>query len=185
MDFIFQPGAFWLVIVDNRCTVLRIHSSSDKCQFPGESGEHPLDRVQEWLSPVWTATMLKCVQCLKKVAQKLQPGVRLEICDECRSAAGAPRPMSYWLGYLEDQPEVLQVVENGVRLPGKQETYPLRQVRKWLMPIWGPDMVYCPGCCQAKPKKDMVFLFRRSPKGICKDCSGNFDFEDAGQTACA
>src|ERR1035441_10874348 len=79
MDAIFQPGDCWLVIVDNRCTVLRIHHSSNKCQFPGESGEHPLDRVQEWLSPVWTATMLKCVRCLKRVAQKLQPGVRLDI----------------------------------------------------------------------------------------------------------
>ena len=45
MDVIFQPGACWLVIVDNRCTVLRIQSSN-KCQFPGESGEHPLDRYR-------------------------------------------------------------------------------------------------------------------------------------------
>jgi hypothetical protein len=87
--------------------------------------------------------------------------------------------MSYWLACLDGQPEVLQVVENGVRLPGKPETYPLQQVREWLMPIWGPDMAYCPGCCQAKPKQDIVFFFRRSLKGICKDCIENFDFEDA------
>src|ERR1035438_7459626 len=72
MDAIFQPGACWLVIVDNRCTVLRIHNSN-KCQFPGESGEHPLDRVQEWLSPVWTATMLKCVRCLGRGDARVPP----------------------------------------------------------------------------------------------------------------
>jgi hypothetical protein len=44
-------------------------------------------------------------------------------------------------------------------------------------------MAYCPGCCQAKPKKDIVFFFRRSPKGVCKDCSEKFDFEDAGRSA--
>jgi hypothetical protein len=43
-------------------------------------------------------------------------------------------------------------------------------------------MAYCPGCCQAKPKQDIVFFFRRSLKGICKDCIENFDFEDAGAT---
>ena len=69
--------------------------------------------------------------------------------------------------------------------PANRKPIPWRQVREWLMPIWGPDMAYCPGCCQAKPKKDMVFFFRRSPKGVCKDCSENFDFEDAGRTACA
>jgi len=116
------------------------------------------------------------------VAQQLQPGVRPDICDECRSAAGAPQPMSYWLGYLDGQHEVLQVVENGVCVPGRRDTFPLGEVREWLMPIWGPDMVYCPGCCQAKPKRDILFFFRRSPKGVCKDCSENFDLEAASAT---
>ena len=183
MNVIFQPGACWLVIVDNRCTVLRIQSSGNRCQFPGEGGEHSFDCVQEWLSPVWTATMLKCVQCLKRVAQQLHAGVRLDICDECRHAAGAPQPMSYWLGSFDGQPEVMQVVEDGVRLPGKQEGYPLTRVREWLMPIWGPDMAYCPGCCQAKPKKEILFFFHESPKGVCKDCSENLDFDNSGATS--
>lgn len=182
MDAIFQAGAWWLVIVDNRCTVLRIQPGGDKCQFPGESGEHSFDRVQEWLSPVWTATMLKCVQCLKRVAQQLRPDRRIDICDECRSAAGTPQPASYWIAYLNGEPDVLHVVENGVRLPGKQETYPLALVREWLMPIWGPGMAFCSGCCQAKPSKDFVFFFRKSPKGVCKECSEHFDLEPAARS---
>lgn len=178
MDAIFQPGACWLVIAENGCTVVRIQPGGDKCHFPGEIGEHSLDRVQEWLSPVWTSTMLKCVQCLKRVAQQLRPGVQVDICDACRNAAGAPQPMSYWIAYLDAEPDVLQVVENGVRLPGRQETYPLVQVREWVMPIWGPGMAFCPGCCQAKSRKDIVFFFHRSLKGVCKDCSEHFDLDD-------
>ncbi|HOC54240.1 MAG TPA: hypothetical protein PKI20_01315 [Verrucomicrobiota bacterium] len=177
MEALFHPGACWLVIVDNRCTVLRIQPGGDRCQFPGENGEHSLGRIQEWLSPVWTATMLKCVQCLKRIAQQLKPGAKLDICDQCRNTVGSPRPMSYWLGYLDDQPEIVRVVEDGIHRLGEAQTYPLAHVREWLMPIWGPDMVYCPGCCQAKPRKDIVFLFHRSPKGVCKDCSEHFEFE--------
>ena len=178
MNAIFQPGACWLVIVDNQCTVVRIQSGGNRCQFPGEHKEQTLERVQEWLSPVWTATMVKCVQCLKQVARQLHTGVDLDICDDCRNAAGKPRPMSYWLGSLDGQPEIVQVVEEGIRRLGRAQTYPLALVREWLMPVWGPDMVYCPGCCQAKPRKDIVFLFRDSPKGVCKECSENFDLED-------
>jgi hypothetical protein len=126
--------------------------------------------------------MLKCVQCLKRVAQQLQPGARVDVCDDCRSAAGAPRPMSYWLAYLDGQPEVLQVVEKGVQSFGKQETYPLAAVREWLLPIWAPGMAFCSGCCQAKPSKDFVFFFRKSPKGVCKECSEHFDFDPAARS---
>ena len=177
MDAIFQPGACWLVIAENGCTVVRIQPGGDKCHFPGENGAHSLDRVQEWLSPVWTATMLRCVQCLKRVAQQLQPGTQVDICDDCRSAAGAPQPASYWIAYLNGQPDILQVVENGIRLLGQREVHPLTEVREWLMPIWGPDMAYCPGCSQAKAKRDIVFFFRKSPKGVCKDCTEHFDLD--------
>lgn len=45
------------------------------------------------------------------------------------------------------------------------------------MPVWSPEMAYCAGCGQAKPKRDMVFLFTGSPKGVCKGCSEDLDFQ--------
>jgi hypothetical protein len=185
MESIFQPGACWLAIVDNRCTVLRIDNSTKKYQFPGETNEHSVDRVQEWLAPVWTATMLKYVQGLERVAKTLEPVTRPDLHDEYRNAVGSPRPMSYWIGYVDSRPEVLLVVEDGVQLHGKQGTYPMENVREWLLPIWSPEMAYCPGCCQAQLKKDIVFFFRGSPKGVCKECSENLEFEKAGDAVSA
>jgi hypothetical protein len=182
MEAILQPGACWLFIVDNRCTVLRITASRDKCLFPGESAEEPLDRVQEWLTPVWSTTMLQCSQCLTQAAEKVQPGGRTNVREELRSDGGSPRPQSFWIASVNGHPDVLQVVENGIRLPGHRETYPLAHVKVWIMPVWSLEMAYCPGCAQAKPRRDMLFFFRGSPKGVCKDCSEDFDIEAMRET---
>jgi len=182
MDAIFQPGACWLVIVDNRCTVLRIQPGGNKCQLPGESGEHSFDRVQEWLGTVWTPAMFQCARCLTGVAEKLQPDNLTNFRNSFPSATGSPRPQSFWIASVNGNPDVLQVVENGIRLPGCRETYPLEQVRGWIMQVWSPEMAYCPGCGQAKPSRDMLFFFRNSFKGVCKDCSEYFGFDTAPKT---
>lgn len=180
MEAILQPGACWLVIVDYGCTVLRVASSRDKCLLPGETDQQPLDCVQEWLAPVLTPAMVQCSRCLSTVAEELQPDNCTDLRKSLPNATDLPRPQSFWIASINGTADVLQVVENGVRLPGYRETYPLEQVRVWILPVWSPEMAYCPGCAQAKPRRDILFFFRNALKGVCKSCSERFDI-DAGR----
>lgn len=172
MKAMFQPDSCWLAVVDNQCLVLRVGPDGNHCLFPGEAMGQPLNRVQEWLAPVWTANMMRCSLCLKRAAEKLQTG-------SCLAIHKLPElllPQSYWIGTISEQTGILQVVEDGVRVPGRQGMLPLNHVELWIMRVWGPELVYCPGCAQAKPRHDMVFLINGTPKGICRECSDSFDF---------
>lgn len=177
MKAVLQSGSCWLVVANNQCTVLRVAPNTDACLFPGEVDEQPLECVQEWLAPVWTPTMLKCSRCLKQVAERLQPDHCCSVRETFPSVTEPPHPQSFWIAAVHGHPDVLQVVENGFRVPGRHGTHPLEQVRVWIMPVWSPEMAYCASCAQAKPKRDMVFLFTGSPKGVCKGCSEDFDFQ--------
>lgn len=177
MEAVLQPGACWLVVVESQYTVLRIAPTPDRCLFHGESDEHPLTRVQEWLAPVWTPTMHQCSHCLTSIAERLGTHNHANRRRRSGVSSAPPQPQSFWIASIRGNPDVLQVVENGVRLPGRRETYPLQQVRLWIMPVWSPEMAYCTGCGQTKPRHDMLFFYRGSRKGVCKNCSEAFDVE--------
>ncbi len=168
-------------MIENRFTVLRIAADRGKCLFHGDPEHHPLDRVQEWLTPVWTPTMHQCSRCLTAAAGRLRSHKRASPAGESQTASATPQPQSFWIAAINGNADVLQVGGNGVQLPGCQETYPLPQVSLWIMPVWGPEMAYCSGCSKTKPRADILFFFRGSRKGVCKDCSDEFDLEATGE----
>jgi len=138
--------------------------------------------VQEWLAPVWTPAMLQCSRCLSTVTADRQPEKRTDLRKNLSNATGLPLPQSFWIASIKGTPDVLQVIENGVRLPGYRETYPFEQVNLWILPVWSPEKAYCPGCAQAKPRREMLFFFRNPLKGVCKSCSEHFEADAAHES---
>jgi len=131
---------------------------------------------------VWTPAMLQCSRCLSTVTADRQPEKRTDLRKNLSNATGLPLPQSFWIASIKGTPDVLQVVENGVRLPGYRETYPFEQVNLWILPVWSPEMAYCPGCAQAKPRREMLFFFRNPLKGVCKSCSEHFEADAAHES---
>jgi hypothetical protein len=172
MKALLQPGSCWLAVVEGQCTVLKVGPTVRSCFLPGESAEQPLNRVQEWLVPVWTSGMLRCTRCLVAFASRTR-----HHCQGLSTEQAAPRLSSFWIVFLSDIPEIIQVRADGVRLPGEANPIPLATIGGWIMELWGPDMIYCVGCRRAKQRKEAVFLLENSFKGICKECSANLELE--------